>query len=242
MRRIPWTVLGAYLPLLAGVNTAALLSPPAPVLALLCATMPASLLLDIAHAAWAYARVGGRGPQTRRLWPGSGARVRDAQTILRVCLVVMAVLGLMLASRPAFHLADPAVDPTGDTATGPLPTRLLALLSALAVTALALLLIRPVTTARRAIYYDTVHRPTLDTAARTMRRVGLLGIVPAGLLVASVLSTPGAALLAAAPIIPLTICLGGAATQLASYTGINVADPQTLNRRRIGGRTAATRP
>jgi hypothetical protein len=244
MRRVPWTAMGAHLPLLVGANAVVLSAPPAPLLALLCSAICASLLLDIAHGGWAYKHVCGRGPQVRALPPGGGARVRDAQVVVRAALVMLAAVGLVLGSRPVTHLAD--------AAAGPLPVRLLGLGSALAVIVLPLLLIRPVTAARRAIYaVDTVHRPTLDTAARTLRRVGVLGMVPAGLVVTAVLSTPGGStagvstagvvLLAAAPIIPLALTLGTAAQQLASYTCINLADPQTLTRRRAGARPASTR-
>jgi hypothetical protein len=234
-RRIGWTVGLAYAPMVLGIQTLTQIPPSAPPLAVLCALVPASLLLDHAHAGWAYRFLDGNGPEVRLLPAGSAARVVNGQIGLVIGCLMLATVGLALVVRTFTQ--------TTETSTA---ARVLGLLSATTVTLLPLLLIRPVLGVRRAIgpvvhggiRYDTAHLPALDAASRSMRHLGPLGVLATALTAAAVAATPAAPLAAAGVAVPLVITLGILTLQLASNTCINVADPRVLNRHR--GRRATS--
>ncbi len=223
MRRLAWPISFAFYPILVGAPFFTLAPPPAPLLALFCALLPASLLLDHAHAGWTYRHLAGRGSGSQYLLTGHAARLRLGQHRTTTLLAVIAAVTLTLLAATA--MTQPA--------NTPIPTLLIRLLSPAGVAVLALLLIRPVLGVRRALNNDAVHLPTLDTAAHTLRRLGVAGALAAVLVVAAVLATPEDPWLAPAPIIPLVLVLGTAAMQLGSTTCINLGD--TERRRGWGG-------
>ena len=231
MRRVGWTMGLALGLMVLGMNSLAQLTPPLPLIALLGALVLASLLLDHTHAGWTYQHLPRWGPPVRVLPAGSGTRIRSGQTVAPVFLVLLAAATFVILAN--------TVHTTEQTTDTPLAARLLGLLSAAAVTLLAVLLIRPVLGVGRAIHHDTVHLPTLDAASRTMHRLGLLGAL-ATVLTTAAISTPGADLLTAAPVIPLIVTVGATVSQLASNTCIHLADPRTLSRRRTRTRRATT--
>jgi hypothetical protein len=225
MRRIALPTSFAFYPLLLGIPFLTLDPPPAPLLALLCALLPASLLLDHAHAGWTYRHLAGRAPGIQHLPAGNGTRLRRGRRRVAVLLALICAAALVLLVLTATQRVDT-----------PGPARLVELLSSAGVAMVALLFIRPVLGVRQAVTGDVVHLATLDTAAAAMHRLGLAAALAAALVVAAVLNTADSPWLAAAPIIPLVLALGTAALQQGSNTCLNLGDTQP---RRSPGRRPA---
>ena len=103
-RRIGLPASIAVYPYLLGVTSLATNPPPTVLFALLCALCSASLLLDGSHAGWIHRHIDGRGPRTRTLTTGDGARVRTGQR-------TMAILFAVIAAAAALLLIGAAVRP-----------------------------------------------------------------------------------------------------------------------------------
>ena len=232
-RRIEWPAALAFLPLVLGVNVLTTAPVPVPLLALFCALSGASLLLDQAHAGWIHRHLDSRAP-TRALPDGSGARIRKGQRYMRTVLAGLAtVVTLVVVVTVAIRPIDPGNAPL---------VALLPIAAPLSVVLLALLLIRPALRVRRAIDGDEVHLPTLDSAARGMRGLGLLAALGTALTVAAILVDPTAPLRAVALTVPLVFVLfilvmqEGLAARV--HLGDTVPPPWSTRRHRRSARSA----
>jgi hypothetical protein len=232
-RRIEWPATLAFLALVLGMNVLTTAPVPVPLLALFCALSGASLLLDQAHAGWIHRHIDGRMP-IRTLPDGSGARIRKGQRYMRIMLVVIAtvvtlVVVVIVTVRPI------------DAGNAPL-VAVLPIAAPLSVVLLALLLTRPALWVRRAIDGDVVHLPTLDSAARGMRGLGLLGALSTALTVAAILVDPTAPLRAFVLTVPLVFVLFILVMQeyLAArvHLGDTVPPPRWARRPRRSARSA----
>lgn len=222
--RTNWTVFLTLSPLAFGSYALGRQPLPPPLLALLAALVLVSLLLEHGYAGWTYRQLPRWGHPVRALPAGSGADARAAQGAVLMLLVLLTAAGLALGAVIAVRAATTGL-PTAAWTLG--------LLSATAALVLPLLFIRPALRVRNAVRYDTVHLPTLDTASRSVHRLGLLGGPAAALATATVAAAPATDLQTAGPAIPLVVIVALVPLQLSYNTRLHLADPR-LRRWRSG--------
>jgi hypothetical protein len=216
LRRSAWSTGLALYTIIFGAQFL-LTAPARPFLsALFLLMLIASLLLDHMHAGWLHHRLNehGASAEYRLLPPGIGPRIRSGQPV--------AAFGHAAFSGIAALLFVATVVTESRSATGVM--MLVQVLAAAATIAVPLLHIRAIRLVRTAIVGDFAHLPTLRRAGQSFIHAGRAAALLTAIVIASVLATPAAPMVAVGRAALLAFVLCVATLQFASLSSIHIGD------------------
>jgi hypothetical protein len=216
LRRSGWSIGPALYTIIFGAQF--LVTAPANALlsALFLLLVVASPLLDHAHAGWVHRRLSEQGTvaEYRLLPPGIGPRLRNGQPAAAFGHAAFGGIATLL------FVATVVTESRGATGL----VMLLQVLAAAAAIAVPLLHIRAIRLVRTSIIGDFAHLPTLRRAGGSFIRAGTAAALLTTLVIASMLATPAAPMIAAGRAALLAFVLYVAALQFASLGSIHIGD------------------